>query len=224
MSLIVKICGLATEAGLDAALACGADMAGFVFFDNSPRHVSLELAATLGRRAAGRTCKVLVTVDPGDALLAASTIARDPRLLQRHGGEPPERFAAVRARFGLPVMKAIGIFEPADLALVPVFDGVADFLLFDAKPHRAAGRPGGGGTSFDWSLLGMIETRKPWLPAGGLDAGNVAGALALTHAPCVDVSSGVENAPGVKDRTKIAAFIAAVRGAAEKLGPSARVG
>ena len=224
MSVIVKICGLATEAGLDAALACGAGMAGFVFFDKSPRHVSLELAANLGRRAANRTCKVLVTVDAGDALLAAAITAVDPGLLQLHGGETPERVAAIRARFGLPVMKAIGIFEPADLALVPVFDGVADFLLFDAKPPRATGRPGGSGTSFDWSLLGLIETKKPWLLAGGLDATNVADALAQTGAPGVDVSSGVENAPGVKDANKIAAFIAAVRGAAEKLGPAVRNG
>jgi phosphoribosylanthranilate isomerase len=224
MSVIVKICGLATEAGLDAALACGADMAGFVFFDRSPRHASLELAANLGRRAARRTCKVLVTVDAADALLAAAIKALDPGLLQLHGSETPERVAAVRAHFGLPVMKAIGIFEEADLALVPVFDGVADLLLFDAKPPRAAGRPGGSGTRFDWSLLGMIETKKPWLLGGGLDAGNVADALAQTGAPGVDVSSGVECAPGVKDRNKIAAFIAAVRGATEKLGPSARVG
>ncbi|MGB7045041.1 MAG: phosphoribosylanthranilate isomerase [Methylocella sp.] len=224
MSVIVKICGLATEAGLDAALACGADMVGFVFFDKSPRHVSLALAANLGRRAARRTCKVLVTVDAGDALLAAAIKALDPGLLQLHGCESPERVAAIRARFGLPVMKAIGILEPADLALVPVFDGVADFLLFDAKPPRAGGRAGGSGTRFDWSLLGTIETRKPWLLAGGLDAGNVADALTQTGAPGVDVSSGVESAPGVKDRNKIAAFIAAVRRAAEKLGPSARVG
>jgi phosphoribosylanthranilate isomerase len=224
MSVIVKICGLATEAGLDAALACGADMAGFVFFDKSPRHVPLELAANLGRRAARRTCKVLVTVDAGDALLAAAIKALDPGLLQLHGCETPERVAAIRTRFGLPVMKAIGIFEEADLALVPVFDGVADLLLFDAKPPRAAGRPGGSGTSFDWSLLEKIETKKPWLLAGGLDASNVADALAQTGAPGVDVSSGVECAPGVKDRNKIAAFIAAVRGATEKLGPSARVG
>ncbi|HEY4847120.1 MAG TPA: phosphoribosylanthranilate isomerase [Methylocella sp.] len=224
MSVIVKICGLATEAGLDAALACGADMAGFVFFDKSPRHVSLELAANLGRRAANRTCKVLVTVDAGDALLAAAITAVDPGLLQLHGGETPERVAAIRARFGLPVMKAIGIFEPADLALVPVFDGVADFLLFDAKPPRATGRPGGSGTRFDWSLLGMIETKKPWLLAGGLDASNVAEALAQTRAPGVDVSSGVENAPAVKDANKIAAFIAEARGAAEKLGPAGRSG
>jgi phosphoribosylanthranilate isomerase len=224
MSVIVKICGLATQAGLDAALGHGADMAGFVLFDKSPRHVSLELAANLGRRAANRACKVLVTVDAGDAALAAAIKALDPGLLQLHGCESPERVAAIRARFGLPVMKAIGILEPADLALVPVFDDVADFLLFDAKPPSAASRPGGRGTRFDWSLLGMIETKKPWLLAGGLDASNVAEALAQTHAPGVDVSSGVESAPGVKDKNKIAAFTAAVRGAAEKLGPSARVG
>ena len=224
MSVIVKICGLATQAGLDVALACGADMVGFVFFDKSPRHVSLELAAKLGRRAANRACKVLVTVDAGDAVLAAAIKALDPGLLQLHGSETPERAAAIRARFGLPVMKAIGISEPADLGLVPVFDGVADFLLFDAKPPRAIGRPGGSGTSFDWSLLGMIETKRPWLLAGGLDAGNVADALAQTGASGVDVSSGVESALGVKDRNKIAAFVAAVREAAEKLGPSTRVG
>src|ERR1700730_4316501 len=224
MTVIVKICGLATQAGLDAALACGADMAGFVFFDKSTRHVSLELAANLGRRAARRTCKVLVTVDAGDALLAAAIKALEPGLLQLHGSEPPERVAAIRARFALPVMKAIGIFEPADLALVPVFDGVSDYLLFDAKAPFAGGQPGGSGTSFDWSLLGMIETKKPWLLAGGLDATNVADALAQTGAPGVDVSSGVENAPGVNDANKIAAFIAAVRGAAEKLGPAVRNG
>jgi phosphoribosylanthranilate isomerase len=224
MRVIVKICGLATEAGLDAAIESGADMAGFVFFDKSPRHVSLELAASLGQRAANRACKVLVTVDAGDALLAAAIKALDPGLLQLHGSETPERVAAIRARFGLPVMKAMGIFEEADLAIIPRFDVVADYLLFDAKPPGATGRPGGSGTNFDWSLLGGIETKKPWLLAGGLDAGNVTDALAQTGAPGVDVSSGVESALGVKDMGKIAAFMAAVRGAAETLGPSARVG
>ncbi|MGH6836192.1 MAG: phosphoribosylanthranilate isomerase [Methylocella sp.] len=224
MSVIVKICGLATEASLDAALESGANMVGFVVFDRSPRHVSLELAENLGRRVAGRACKVLVTVDAGDALLAAAVKALDPGLVQLHGCESPERVAAIRARFGLPVMKAIGIFEEADLVRVPVFDGVADVLLFDAKPPRATGRPGGLGTSFDWSLLGGIETKKRWLLAGGLTASNVVEALAQTGAPGVDVSSGVESAPGVKDEAKIAAFIAAVRGAAEKLGPSALSG
>ncbi|MGQ0444021.1 MAG: phosphoribosylanthranilate isomerase [Beijerinckiaceae bacterium] len=224
MSVIVKICGLATRDGLDAALASGADMAGFVVFDKSPRHVSLELAANLGQRAARRTCKVLVTVDANDALLAAALKALEPGLLQLHGSETPQRVAAIRSQFGLPVMKAIGIFEAADLAAVPIFDAVADYLLFDAKPPQAAGLPGGNGENFDWSLLGGIKTKKPWLLAGGLDADNVADALAQTGVPGVDVSSGVENAPGVKDAAKIAAFVAAVRGAAETLGPSARSG
>jgi phosphoribosylanthranilate isomerase len=223
MSVIVKICGLATEDGLDAALENGADMVGFVFFDKSPRHVTLERAASLARRAATRACKVLVTVDAGDASLAAAIEALDPGLLQLHGCETPERVAAIRARFGLPVIKAIGIIEAADLAPVPAFDAVADFLLFDAKPPLAGSRPGGSGTAFDWSLLGGIETKRPWLLAGGLDANNVADAVVQTGAPGVDVSSGVESVPGVKNETKIAAFIAAVRGAAEKLG-SARSG
>ena len=217
MNVIVKICGLATAAGLDAALESGADMAGFVFFAKSPRHVSLELAAKLGRRVAGRACKVLVTVDANDALLAAAIEALDPGLLQLHGSETPERVAAIRARFGLPVMKAIGIGESVELAIIPRFDAVADYLLFDAKPRQATGRPGGNRESFDWSLLGRINIKKPWLLAGGLDADNVAGAIAQTRAPGVDVSSGVESALGVKDEAKIAAFIAKARGAADQL-------
>jgi phosphoribosylanthranilate isomerase len=224
MSILVKICGLTTEAGLEAALACGADMVGFVFFDKSPRHVSLELAASLGRRPANRACKVLLTVNADDASLAAAVAALDPGLLQLHGSETPERVASIRARFGLPVMKAIGICEATDLASIPLFDAVADYLLFDAKPRQATGRPGGNGASFDWSLLGMIETKKPWLLAGGLDADNVGEALAQTHARGVDVSSGVESAVGKKDRDKIAAFIAAARRVDANLGRATRSG
>ncbi|MCI0598292.1 MAG: phosphoribosylanthranilate isomerase [Beijerinckiaceae bacterium] len=218
MSVFVKICGLATERALDAALKHGADMTGFVFFEKSPRHVSLELAAHLGERAGTRTRKVLLTVDADDAVLAAAIGALKPAILQLHGSESPERVALVRARFGLPIIKAIGIAEAADLALLPPYETAADLLLFDAKPTRAASRPGGTGTSFDWSLLAGIETNIPWLLAGGLDAGNVGEALAVTHAPGIDVSSGVESAPGVKDPSKIAAFIAKVREAAERLG------
>jgi phosphoribosylanthranilate isomerase len=211
MSVIVKICGLATEAGLEAALSCGADMVGFVYFDKSPRHVSLTMAANLGARVERRARKVLLTVDADDASLAAAIAALDPGLLQLHGSETPERVASVRARFGLPVMKAIGIAEAADLAAVPAFDAAADFLLFDAKPCGTVGRPGGNGLVFDWKLLGTIETKKPWLLAGGLHADNVADALGKTHAQGVDVSSGVESAIGVKDKDKIAAFIAEAR-------------
>jgi phosphoribosylanthranilate isomerase len=222
MSVLVKICGLATEAGLDAALACGADMVGFVFFDKSPRHVSLELAAALSRQTANRACKVLLTVDAGDATLAAAIAALDPGLLQLHGKETPERVASIRARFGLPVMKAIAIRDAADLSVVPLFDAVADYLLFDAKPSQSSTRPGGNGESFNWSLLEMIETKKPWLLAGGLNAANVADALAQTRARGVDVSSGVESVAGTKDRDKIAAFIAAARRVDTKLGRAAR--
>ena len=222
MSVLVKICGLATEAGLDAALACGADMVGFVFFDKSPRHVSLELAAALSRQTANRACKVLLTVDAGDATLAAAIAALDPGLLQLHGNETPERVASIRARFGLPVMKAIAIRDAADLSTVPLFDAVADYLLFDAKPSQSSTRPGGNGESFNWSLLEMIETKKPWLLAGGLNAANVTDALVQTRARGVDVSSGVESVAGTKDRDKIAAFIAAARRVDTKLGRAAR--
>ncbi|HZM07746.1 MAG TPA: phosphoribosylanthranilate isomerase [Methylocella sp.] len=222
MSVLVKICGLATEAGLDAALACGADMVGFVFFDKSPRHVSLELAAALSRQTANRACKVLLTVDAGDATLAAAIAALDPGLLQLHGKETPERVASIRARFGLPVMKAIAIRDAADLSTVPLFDAVADYLLFDAKPSQSSTRPGGNGESFNWSLLEMIETKKPWLLAGGLNAANVTNALVQTRARGVDVSSGVESVAGTKDRDKIAAFIAAARQVDTKLGRAAR--
>ena len=161
MSVLVKICGLTTEAGLDAALACGADMVGFVFFDKSPRHVSLELAASLDRQAAKRACKVLLTVDAGDATLAAAIAALDPGLLQLHGSETPERVASIRARFGLPVMKAIGnCASRRSIGTIPRFDAVADYLLFDAKPLRPMGRPGGNGESFDWSLLGWSKQRN----------------------------------------------------------------
>lgn len=193
----------------------GADMAGFVFYEQSPRHVPLELAARLGKRTGTRMRKVLLTVDADDALLAAAIAALDPWLLQLHGHETPERTASIRARFGLPVIKALGIGAPDDLAVIPQFDAVADFLLFDAKPGLGAKYPGGLGKSFDWQMLGAIKTQKPWLLAGGLDAGNVARALAETGAAGADVSSGVESAPGVKDEAKIAAFIAAARRGAD---------
>lgn len=211
MSVVIKICGLATEEGLDAALACGADMVGFVFFDKSPRHVSLDVATHLGARVGGRAQKVLLTVDADDAALAAAVAALDPQALQLHGSESPERVAAIRANFGRPVIKAIGVGAAGDLNQIRIFEPVADMLLFDAKPPPGANRPGGHGTGFDWSLLREVKVKKPWLLAGGLDPGNVAAALRQTNAHGVDVSSGVERAPGVKDPEKIAAFIAQVR-------------
>lgn len=225
MGIIVKICGLTDEAGIDAAIACGADMAGFVFYEKSPRHISLDRASRLSARVAGRAGKVLLTVDADDALLAAGISAIEPDLLQLHGQENAQRVAAVRARFGLPVMKAIGIAGPAEIAAVPEFDAVADWLLFDAKPAPGWERPGGHGERFDWSVLAAAKPKKPWLLAGGLNPANVARALAVTGACGVDVSSGVETAPGVKDPQRIAAFVRearALRGTAGVLAAAAK--
>ncbi|MCL2385760.1 MAG: phosphoribosylanthranilate isomerase [Alphaproteobacteria bacterium] len=221
MTIIVKICGLTSPEGLEAALSCGADMVGFVVFAQSPRHVSLKLASELGRQAAGRGRKVLLTVDAEDAMLGAAIAALDPDILQLHGHETPERVSFIRSRFGLPVMKAIGIAGEADFSAIAAFDAAADYLLFDARPQEGQRRPGGNGKSFDWRLLNGIKTKKPWLLAGGLDTANVANALAQTQAPGVDVSSGVERAPGIKDKDKIAAFIMAARGGALPLAKAA---
>jgi phosphoribosylanthranilate isomerase len=222
MGVNVKICGLSTVEALDAALTAGADMVGFVCFDKSPRNVSLDQARFLSKRVGGRARKVVLTVDADDAALAA-VAALEPHMLQLHGRETPERVAAIRARFGLKVMKAIAVAEPDDLAQIMLYEPVADMLLFDARPPQGAIIPGGNGHAFDWHLLCGLGLTKPWLLAGGLDAGNVADALAITQAPGVDVSSGVEKAPGVKDIGKVRDFLAAVR-ATEKLGSRARSG
>ncbi len=223
MSLIVKICGLSTSGTLAAALDAGADMVGFVHYQKSPRHVPLTAAAALAARVAGRARKVLLTVDAGDDLLAAAIAAFDPDILQLHGQEPPARVAALRAKFGRRVMKAIGLGNAADLAQVATYEAVADLLLFDAQPVPgldpgiSAALPGGNGRVFDWALLRGRQFAKPWLIGGGLTAGNVGAAIVVTGAPGVDVSSGVESARGVKDIGKIASFAAAAR-ATEKLG------
>jgi phosphoribosylanthranilate isomerase len=216
MSVVIKICGLTTPEALDAALEAGADMVGFVFFAPSPRHVGLEAAGALGGRVRGRAIKVALSVDAGDDELAASIEALAPDMLQLHGKETPDRVVAVRARFGLPVMKALPIAERADLAAVRRYDGVADRLIFDARAPRAATRPGGLGKRFDWRILERFGSGVPFMLSGGLDADNVAEALRITGAPGIDVSSGVERAPGEKDLAKIRAFIAAARAAANR--------
>jgi phosphoribosylanthranilate isomerase len=223
MAVAIKICGLTTSAALDVALEAGADMVGFVFFAPSPRNVGFEAARALGERVRGRAIKVALSVDAGDDELAASIAALAPDMLQLHGKEAPERVSAVRARFGLPVMKAVAIAERSDLSVIRDYDEVADRLIFDARAARAATRPGGLGKSFDWRLLEKIETRLPFMLSGGLDAGNVAEALRITAAPGVDVSSGVERALGQKDADKIRAFIGAARDAADKLAVANRV-
>jgi phosphoribosylanthranilate isomerase len=217
MSVLIKICGLKTPEALDVALAAGADMVGFVFFPASPRHVDLEIARALGERVRGRAQKVALSVDASDEELAASIEALRPDLLQLHGKEAPDRVAAVRKRFGLPVMKALPIAERADLSPIRLYDKVADHLIFDARATGEATRPGGLGKSFDWRLLDAVAVNVSFMLSGGLHAGNVAEALRITAAPGVDVSSGVERAPGEKDPDKIRAFVAAARDAAGAL-------
>ena len=211
MALAIKICGLTTPDALDVALTAGADFVGFVFFPPSPRNLGLEAARTLGAQVQGRAGKVALTVDANDDTIAAVVAALQPDMLQLHGKETPDRVVAVRTRFGLPVMKALPIATRADLASIRVYSDVVDRLLFDARPPAEATRPGGLGVSFDWTLLRDIKPGVPWMLSGGIDAGNVAEAIALTGAPGVDVSSGVERAPGEKDVGKIRAFIRAAR-------------
>jgi len=211
MTLTVKICGLSTPEAVDAAIETGADMVGFVFFPPSPRNISFNVARTLGAHVRGRAQKVVLTVDPDDALLDMVVKALQPDLLQLHGQEQPDRIAAIKKRFGLPVMKAIAIEERADVAGAAVYVPLVDRLLFDARAPRAATRPGGLGKPFDWHLLQNLHPGVPFMLSGGLNATNVAEALRITSAPGVDVSSGVERAPGEKDLGKIRAFLAAAR-------------
>jgi len=211
MSLIVKICGLSTRATLDAALAAGADMVGFVFFPPSPRHLSLETARDLGRQAKGRATKVALTVDADDATLANIVEALQPDILQLHGRESVARLRDIKQAFGLPVMKAIAVEISADLGPLPGYAAVADSVLFDARAPKGATRPGGLGAAFDWHVLENLDLKLPFMVSGGLNAGNVAEAVRVSRAGGVDVSSGVERAAGVKDPEMIGAFIRAAR-------------
>jgi phosphoribosylanthranilate isomerase len=222
MSPVVKICGLRTVEALDAALAAGADMVGMVRFPPSPRHLALEEGRRLSQRARGKAVRVALVVDADDAELAATVEALDPDLLQLHGVETPERLAAVRDRFGRPVMKAVGIAGPEDVAAVDAYRAVADRLLLDAKPPPGgAGLPGGNGLAFDWRLIAGLDLSEAVMLSGGLHSGNVGAAIALTGVRAVDVSSGVESRPGEKDPSRIEAFVKAARAAwaaPEKVG------
>ena len=211
MSLVVKICGLATPEALDVALDAGADMVGFVFFPPSPRNLSFKGAAALELRVRGKAKKVALTVDADDTLLSYVVDALGPDILQLHGDELPLRVAAIKARFKLPVMKAIAVETKADLAAIARYAAVADHLLFDARAPHEATRPGGLGKAFDWQLLENLNPGVPFMLSGGLNAGNVAEAVRITRAPGIDVSSGVERAPGEKDPEKIRAFVRAAR-------------
>ncbi len=214
MDPIVKICGINSFEALDTALDAGADMIGLVRFERSPRHLGLEEGRALSAHARGKALRVALVVDADDDALAETVAALDPDLLQLHGSETPERVAAIRARFGRPVMKAVGIADPGDLAAIAAYQAVADRLLVDAKPPATAeALPGGNGLAFDWRLIAGLDPGKPVMLSGGLDSRNVAAAIALTGVRAVDVSSGVERRPGEKDSEKIEAFVRAARAA-----------
>jgi len=208
----VKICGVNSAEALGWAAAAGADFVGFVFFPPSPRAVTPAEAGAISASLAGGPQRVGLFVDPDDTLLAETLAAVPLDVIQLHGEETPERVAAVRRRFGLPVMKALGIATEADLAAIAEYAKVADRLLLDAKPPPGAELPGGNAAPFEWRLARLASIHVPWLLAGGLTPGNVAEAIAASGAPGVDVSSGVERARGVKDPALIQAFVRAARG------------
>jgi phosphoribosylanthranilate isomerase len=210
MSIDAKICGLTSAEAVATAARNGARFVGFVFYPPSPRHLTAAQAARLAGLVPAGITKVGLFVDPDEELLAA-TLAKVPLdLLQLHGKESPERVLQVK-RFGKPVMKSIAVASESDLAAAPRYYGSADRLLFDAKPPKDAVAPGGNGLVFDWQLLGGRRWPLPWMLSGGLTADNLGEAVRTTHAAAVDVSSGVERAPGVKDPDKIMAFLARAR-------------
>ena len=213
MSLIVKICGLSTPETLEAALDAGADMVGFVFFPPSPRHLEFDVARSLGRRVRNRAQKVALTVDADTAFLRSVIEVLRPDILQLHGAESVAQVQTVQRVFGLRVMKALPIAIKADLERISHYAPVVDRLLFDARAPRDATRPGGLGNTFDWHLLETVQPGVPFMLSGGLDADNVSEALRLTRASGIDVSSGVEREPGVKDPDKIIAFVQVARAA-----------
>ena len=206
-----KICGLSTPEAVDAALAGGASHLGFMHFERSPRHLALEAAARLALGVRRRAKVVVILVDPDDALLDRVAAVLAPDLIQLHGAETPERVAQVRARTGASVIKVVAVSDAADVAAANAYAGVADHLMFDARPPKDSDRPGGVGARFDWTLLSGRRFDRPHFLAGGLDPWNVGEALAASGAPIVDVSSGVERGAGVKDPALITAFLDAVR-------------
>jgi phosphoribosylanthranilate isomerase len=213
MAIQVKICGITTPDAADAALSAGADFAGLVFHPGSPRNLKPEQAASLAARMRGRTRIVALLADAKDDAIAAVIAAAQPDFLQLHGNEAPERAGEIRVRFGKPVIKAFAVADASDLMRVAKYDDAADMYLFDAKAPARADRPGGHGAAFDWKLLRGRSFARSWLLAGGLLIENVARAIHSAEAPGVDVSSGVEDAPGKKSPQMIRDFIAAARGA-----------
>jgi len=213
MSLDIKICGLSTPETIAAALDGGASHVGFIFFPKSPRNVSPDQAGRLRQAAKGRAHAVAVTVDAENALLDEIVAAMHPDMLQLHGRETPARVAEVKARYGLPVMKALSVSEAGDLDALLPYSGIADRFLLDAKPPKGAELPGGNGVSFDWRILKALDGRVDYMLSGGLDAGNVGAALSLLSPKGIDLSSGVETAPGIKDPALITQFFVAIEAA-----------
>lgn len=213
MTTRVKICGIRTKEAMTAALDAGADDIGLVLFPPSPRNVSLDEAKALADAARGRARIVVLTVDADDALLAAIATEIRPDVLQLHGNETAESVRNIRRRFAIPVMKAIKVATAGDAKLALDYADAADLILFDARPPKGADRPGGHGATFDWTALDDVKDRVAYMLSGGLTPANVGEAIRATGAEAVDVSSGVESAPGVKDPSLIRAFIAAVRAA-----------
>jgi phosphoribosylanthranilate isomerase len=209
----IKICGLRTEEALAAALAGGASYVGFIFFPKSPRNIEPAEAGRLRRLASGKAKAVAVTVDANDAALDAIVKAVAPDMLQLHGSESPLRVKEIKVRYGLSVMKALPVRETTDLGRVLDYASVADRLLFDAKPPKSAELPGGNGVAFDWRLLAGVDPAIGYMLSGGLNAANIAEALSVARPAGIDISSGVESAPGVKDARLIEAFFRAVAAA-----------
>ncbi|MRN65102.1 phosphoribosylanthranilate isomerase [Brucella sp. 10RB9213] len=210
MALDIKICGLKTPEAVAAALDGGATHIGFIFFPKSPRHITPDAAARLRAAATGRAVAVAVTVDADDETLDEIVKTVRPDMLQLHGGETPERVRFLKARYNLPVMKAFSIREAGDLEAIAPYRGIADHFLFDAKPPKGSELPGGNGISFDWNLLAALDADIHYMLSGGLNADNIAEALLKTGAPGIDISSGVECAPGEKDVRLIENFFQAV--------------
>jgi len=206
----IKICGLKTPETVAVALDGGASHVGFIFFPKSPRNVAPEDAGRLRQGAFGKALAVAVTVDADNVFLDEIVAAMQPDMLQLHGAETPARVAEIKARYRLQTIKAFSVREPADLKAIEPYRGIADRFMFDAKPPRDSELPGGNGVSFDWSLLSAIPSDMDYFLSGGLNAGNIGSALATANPPAIDISSGVESAPGVKDSALIAAFFSAV--------------
>ncbi|MBZ9703870.1 MULTISPECIES: phosphoribosylanthranilate isomerase [unclassified Mesorhizobium] len=213
MALDVKICGLKTDQAMAAALAGGASHVGFIFFAKSPRYIEPAAAGRLREAARGKALAVAVTVDANDTFLDDIIDSMRPDMLQLHGSETPERVAELKARYDLPVMKALPLSEAADLERIKPFVGVADRFLFDAKPPKGSELPGGNGVAFDWRILTGLDAGLDYMLSGGLNAANIGDALRLASPPGIDISSGVESAPGIKDPALIEQFFRAVKAA-----------